>query len=425
MRSPFTVRVGPRPDKVFDKSYHLNDDARQRGAHENRNNLWTDIGHHPRSNPLEQGQAARPLTRDTPLLGLAVAFAFAGLSIATREPAGREQPSTALVTVIDSSTRYPLANADVIDLGSGQHRFTDESGRARVPWPGDGVLLLKVREVGYQPRQRTLRQSDAPGATATFQMTRVAYVISPVKATSHCSGSATADSGSLDLSVSALDQLKQGAEKYDQFRRHYPFEAKVERRTAAIPEEGDLKRIAVSIEKFKSDSWESEYTPGDIIQYYRGDFTVPLLFLSTLGDSVFWEHHCFLVSGMGSYHGSRVVRLEFSPTTDVKGPDYSGTAFLDSASSNLVRVDFRLANPPRRVGPKKLEGYITFMSPSPFVVVPDTTGAIWWMRNADHGDWGKPDYAQVLRLQELNYRKEKPPGFEKKDAPTGVVKQKE
>jgi len=47
---------------------------------------------------------------------------------------------------------------------------------------------------------------------------------------------------------------------------------------------------------------------------------------------------------------------------------------------------------------------------------------IWWMRGADHGDWGKPDYAQVMRLQELKYRKEKPPGFDKKDAPAGVEK---
>jgi hypothetical protein len=359
--------------------------------------------------------------RDTTLLGLAGAFTLAGLSIATHEPAYSGQPSTVLVTVIDSSARYPLANADVIDLGGGQHRFTDENGRARVTWPANGVLQLKVREVGYQPRQRTLRQSDASGVTATFEMSRVAYVISPVKATSHCSNSA-ADSGSQDLSVSALDQLKQGAEKYDQFRRHYPFEATVERRTAAVPEQGDLKRIVVRTEKFRSDKWEGAYRPGDIVQYTSGGFTVPLLFLSTLADSVFWEHHCFSVDGVETYRGARVVRLEFSPTTDVRGPDYSGTAFLDSANSTLVRVDFRLANPPGRNGPKKLEGYITFMSPSPFVEVPDTTGAIWWMRGADHGDWGKPDYAQIMRLQELRYRKEKPPGFDKKDAPAGVEK---
>ncbi|MGZ3330509.1 MAG: hypothetical protein ACXU9O_00525 [Gemmatimonadaceae bacterium] len=363
--------------------------------------------------------------RDTPLLGLAAAFTFAGISIATREPVASGQPSTVLITVIDSSVRYPLANADVIDLGTGQHRFTDESGRARIAWPANGALLLKVREVGYQPRQRTLRQSEASGVTATFEMSRVAYVISPVKATSHCSNPSTADSGSLDLSVSALDQLKQGAEKYDQFLRHYPFDATIERRTAAVPERGELERVAVSSEKFSSDTWKPSYKPGDIIQYYRNGLTVPLLFLSTLGDSVFWEHHCFLVGGVESYRGSRVVRLDFSPTTDVKGPDYGGTAFLDSANSSLVRVDFHLANPPERSGPKKLEGYITFTSPSPYVMVPDTTAAIWWMRSADHGYWGKPDYAQTMHLQELSYRKEKPPGFDKKDVPAVIEKHKE
>jgi len=359
---------------------------------------------------------------DSPLLRLAAAFTLTGLSLATRDPGDLGQPSTVLVTVIDSSARYPLANADVIDLGTGQHRFTDESGHARVAWPANGALLLKVREVGYQPRQRTIRQSDASGATATFEMTRVAYVISPVKATSHCSSSAATDSGSLDLSVSALDQLKQGAEKYDQFLKLYPFEATIERRTAAVPDKGDLRRIVVSTEKFSSDRWEPSYKPGDVIVYNREGLTVPLLFLSTLGDSVFWEHHCFLVGGVESYRGSRVVRLDFSPSADVKGPDYGGTAFLDSANSSLVRVDFHLANPPGRNGPKKLEGYMTFMSPSPYVMVPDTTGAIWWFRNSDHGDWGKPDYAQILRLQELTYRKEKPPGFDKKDAAAGVEK---
>ena len=47
--------------------------------------------------------------RDTPLLGLAAAFTLSGLSLATREPAGYGQPSTVLVTVIDSSACYPLS----------------------------------------------------------------------------------------------------------------------------------------------------------------------------------------------------------------------------------------------------------------------------------------------------------------------------
>jgi hypothetical protein len=136
-----------------------------------------------------------------------------------------------------------------------------------------------------------------------------------------------------------------------------------------------------------------------------------LLFISTLADSVFWEHHCFAARGFQTYHGDRVVRLEFFPTPDVDGPDYKRSAVLDSATSMLLRIDFQLANPPRRDGPTRLEGYTTFTSPSPFVVLPDTTAALWWLTTPDKGAWGKPDYMQALYVKEIRYRKAKPPVY--------------
>ena len=343
--------------------------------------------------------------------GIAVVSLLIALLLPAREPAHGQQTSTLVVTVIDSGARYPLVNADVIDLGTGQHRFTDERGQARLAWPSAGELRLRVRQVGYQPRQRTLRQENASNGVATFAMSKVVYVISTVKSTSRCS--TMADSASRELSMSELDQLKQAAEKYDQFRKVYPFEATVERRTAAVEPNGTVKRIIAAKEKFRSENWEAPYKPGDIIKYdFGGDFTVPLLLLSTLGDSVFWEHHCFIARGVESYHGTRVVRLEFSPTTEITGPDYEGAALLDSATSYLLRVDFHIANL-RRQGPKRLEGYITFTSPSPFVMVPDTTGAIWWVRDVDSTKWGNPDVAQRLHLEQIKYRNATPPAFER------------
>ena len=131
--------------------------------------------------------------------------------------------------------------------------------------------------------------------------------------------------------------------------------------------------------------------------------------MSTLADSVFWQHHCFRADGFDSLETARVVKLEFFPATDVKGPDYEGTAYLDSATSSLLRVEFHLANLHESRGPKRLEGYITFMSPSPFVRVPDTTAAIWWTHSADHDEWGQPDFAQRLHLEAIKYRKTTPP----------------
>lgn len=140
--------------------------------------------------------------------GITISALAGALSLAalTRLPsallynAGR-QPSTVTVTVLDAGARYPLANADVIDLATNQHHFTDEHGQVRLPWPSDGQLRLRVRQVGYQPVARTLSRATASDEATTFAMSKVAYVMSPVKATSHCA--TTEDSASLALSVSS------------------------------------------------------------------------------------------------------------------------------------------------------------------------------------------------------------------------------
>jgi hypothetical protein len=345
-------------------------------------------------------------------LAFAIAISFSALALSARQSPTLPQPSTVVITVMDSLARYPLANADVIDLGNGQHRFTDERGQAYLPWPSDGKLRLRVRQVGYQPRERTLLRSEQPPAATTFAMTKVAYVLSTVRATSRCSTPGDTIHSS-DLSMAVLEQLKQGAEKYNEFRKLYPFELTVEHRIAAVPRDSEPPRIIANTQKFLSDNYEARYKPGDIIEYTGRTFHVPILLLSTLGDSVFWDNHCFAAAGMQAYQGQPVIRLDFSPRADLIEPDYEGSAYLDSATSYLRRVDFHLTNLRDRRGPRRLEGYITFTSPSPYIVVPDTTIAFWWMRKVEKDNWGNPDYVQSLQLKELKYRKQKPPDNEK------------
>jgi hypothetical protein len=107
-----------------------------------------------------------------------------------------------------------------------------------------------------------------------------------------------------------------------------------------------------------------------------------------------------------------VIRLEFSPKASIRAPDWEGAALVDSATSLLRRVEFRLTGLKRGDRPRRLEGYTTFMSPTPFMVVPDTTTAIWWRRDVPAGgDWLNADAVQRIALKEITFVKNIPPDF--------------
>jgi hypothetical protein len=87
------------------------------------------------------------------------------------------------VEVVDDGSQQPLPNAELIDLGSGAHRFTNDGGEAALPWPGDGRLRLRVRQLGFQFVDRTLvRDANASPAsdTITVALRRVAYALPQV-----------------------------------------------------------------------------------------------------------------------------------------------------------------------------------------------------------------------------------------------------
>ena len=161
-----------------------------------------------------------------------------------------------------------------------------------------------------------------------------------------------------------------------------------------------------------SHEWGDRYAPGQVLQRRSaGSYFVPLLFVSALADSAFWSRHCFVARGVESHEGRRLIRLDFSPTLDVKDPDWSGSAWLDSARSVLARVDFRLTNVRGGDGPERFEGYTVFSTPSPYIAMPDSTVA-WWMTDVRAVSYLPPRQAramQTLVIREVRYRERRPP----------------
>ena len=309
------------------------------------------------------------------------------------------------ITVRDQLSGLPLRNAEVIDRSTGRSVMSDDSGTVHVDVSPTEPMRIRVRQVGYHFVDTVL---IAGNARLAVPLSRVAYALPTVPVTRSKECDVSADSTSALLAAGALDQLRMSAERYEGFRHQYPFRVTVERRTRQFSPPGNPKRDVVRNESVTSDDWGERYSPGHVLSRDWRGFSVPILFIANLADTVFWQKHCFAVLGIETLNGSRMVRLEFRPTRELRDPDWEGFALLDSATSELRRVEFRLTNIGKRDLPRRLEGYTTFRSPSPFIVVPESTAAIWWRRDAEPGD-RFPDILQVLHVKELAYRRASPP----------------
>jgi hypothetical protein len=312
---------------------------------------------------------------------------------------GGAQPGARVVRVIDGATGRPLPNADVTDLAGDRARLTDADGLVRLP--GGGPLRLRVRQIGYRAQERT---AEAGVDTLTFALQRTSYTLPGVVSRASSGCPADPDTAAALRSAAALEQLRAGAERYETFRRAYPFRVRLERRTAPLGPDGRPARIVRSVEETDDTRWGDGYRPGRVVEYdRRGSFSVGILFLASLADPRFWERHCFAARAGGALQGAPVVRLEFTPAPHVRDPDWQGVAFLDSATSLLRRVEFQLVGVPEPREPRRLEGYTTFASPAPYLVIPDTTIAIWWRRKRG-AEWGPPDVGQALFVTDVRYR---------------------
>ncbi len=334
-----------------------------------------------------------------------------------------QPPFAVVVRVVDAVTGRALANADVTDLRTGTARLADERGEVRLTGVTAVGGRVRVRQIGYQPAERALagRTSGAAGAvdTVAVRLARVAFrlpgVVTAAAATCPAATDTTAaDSARRALTADVLLQIRTAAERYDSFQRAYPFRVRIERRSAEVRRDGTAPRIRVSRESGESDRYAERYEAGAVVRRERGGVSVPVLFVTALADPAFLARHCFAVGGVESLGVSRVLRLDFAPAPGVREPDWAGAALVDSATSELRRIEFRLANLGPRDEPARMEGYTTFTSPSPYVVLPESTMAGWWrapLADRARCAWGPPDALQLLRVDSLEYRKARPPGL--------------
>ena len=341
---------------------------------------------------------------------LSVALAAAAwLSVAGVGRSIAAVPRILLVHVRDASSGQPIANADVANAITGVHRLSDERGEARLPMADTGSIVVRVRQIGYSPSERRVLATAGIADTVTIALTRNAVTLPATVARAPSSCALAGDSSSRDLSLLALDQLRLAAEHYEDFKRAYPFRVFTHTRSVPVPRDRKRLKIQEGDAWVDADDWGDRYEPGGILHRGFGNFSVSILFLATLSDSAFWNRHCLVAKRVETLRDRRVVPLEFTPAPWHAEPDWAGIAWLDSATSALHRLDFHLANLGEDSQPRRLEGYMTFSSPAPYIALPDSIVAGWWKQApTEAGDWGLPNVVQLVHVTKVEYLKGAP-----------------
>jgi len=342
---------------------------------------------------------------------------------ATRTPTARA-PTTLLLRVVDSASQVPVPNAEITaherrGLTEVQRRgLTDARGEVRVLYPEDGELQVHIRQIGFRYADRTFRRNPDSGAeedTAVVALERLGFALPQVVVRAERNCKESVDPSSVALTSASMELLRFGAEQFENFRRTYPFDFTLEQRTTSTSFGVVRPKPRVQVDTLAALAWGDRYVPGRVVvPRGRDEYFVPLLFVSALADPAFWQLHCFVARGVESRDGRRLIRLDFSPTLDVREPDWEGSAWLDSARSVLARVDFRLTNLRNMVGPQRFDGYTVFSTPTPYIARPDSTVASWItsVPSGAFGELRRSGGTQMLLIREVMYRGRKPPDLQ-------------
>ncbi|MBC7791162.1 MAG: carboxypeptidase-like regulatory domain-containing protein, partial [Anaerolineae bacterium] len=110
-----------------------------------------------------------------------VAAALGAVLSAQAPPlAAQEAGGSVQGTVIDGSTKQPLANAQVSIVGTRSGALTNSAGVYRIPGVTAGQVEVRVRLIGYAPTTKSATVSEGQTADVDFSVSQSAISLTDV-----------------------------------------------------------------------------------------------------------------------------------------------------------------------------------------------------------------------------------------------------
>ena len=259
-------------------------------------------------------------------------------------------------TTVDVRVVSPLGEAlkySTISVSPGEPQFTSEEGKYRFIAPSPGRYQVRVKHLGFTALDTVVAVTGQGHLDVTIMLRPVALRLSAVEVREKNSCRSARTPGS-NLYI-ALEEFRKNAERDQLLRNSYPFTYRLARRYSSV-DEGMFGRRSVKHDTVSFGSvTTNRYRPGDVFipanSNERGGQEVRIPSLADLADEEFLRNHCFSYAGMATVGSVRAYRIDYSPIREISGPDFEGSAYLDSATYMILKAEFRLTRPDRASPP--------------------------------------------------------------------------
>ena len=254
--------------------------------------------------------------------------------------------STARVEIVVASPAGEPLPFSEITVTPGQSRFTNEQGRLGLDAKPGVIYKIRLRHLGFAALDTTFVVSGTGRIELRLSPSPVVFNLTAVDVRERN------DCRSIDSSPQLpvlLEELRKNAQRDSLLRYQYPFAYRLSRTYDTYDPQ---MRIA---SRFTTNTWylavpPDRYVPGSVIRESTAKRKASLrevrtLTLADIADEPFMRNHCFAYGGIVKDRGAALYRIDFEPSLSLRNKiDLAGSAYLDSISYMIRRLDLKLTN---------------------------------------------------------------------------------
>jgi hypothetical protein len=281
------------------------------------------------------------------LAGVSLMFILHAFTASAQSASGRLE---GVVRAAETDATLPYAVVSIPALKI--ERFADASGRFALGAVPAGKQDVVVRRIGFTPWRGAVQVIADSTTTLSIRLDQLPQRLDAVavRAMARCEHPGPPDPA-LQREVSSLvAQLRENADRYRLLAQHYPFTYSQTRWL------GEIRDSVFLVQRIDSTLLTSiaraQYKPGKLVERTRvrgreDEFTMAIPTLLDLSDDAFIGSHCFGYGGTLRVGAESWVRINMRAADRLKSPDVDGAFLLDSATSQLRRMELEMSKPER------------------------------------------------------------------------------